>query len=115
LRDLRGEDAREAGGKAVGLARLLDLGVEVPPGFVVTASFFREVRSREPQEPEAEVLADRLPEALAREVDAALEALGSSPDGYAVRSSAAEEDSRAASFAGIHESYLGVGRRDVPR
>lgn len=115
LWDLRGEDAREAGGKAVGLARLIDLGVEVPPGFVVMASFFLEVRSREPQEPEAEALADRLPESLAREIDSALEMLGSSPAGYAVRSSAAEEDSRAASFAGVHESYLGVGRRDVPR
>jgi rifampicin phosphotransferase len=115
LWDLRWEDAREAGGKAVGLARLMDLGVEVPPGFVVPASFFLEVRSQDPQEPEAEALADRLPEPLAGEIEAALEALGSSPAGYAVRSSAAEEDSRHASFAGIHESYLGVGRRDVLR
>ncbi|HEV8376275.1 MAG TPA: PEP/pyruvate-binding domain-containing protein, partial [Candidatus Polarisedimenticolia bacterium] len=115
LWDLRSDDAKEVGGKALGLARLMDLGVEVPPGFVVTASFFLEVRSREPQEPEAEALSERIPQPLQQEIETALETLGSSPAGYAVRSSAVEEDSRTASFAGIHESYLEVGREEVLR
>ena len=115
LWDLRAEDREEAGGKALGLARLADLGVEVPAGFVVLSSFFAEVRSRAPQEPEVEVLASHLPEELQQDLEAALDELGAAPEGYAVRSSAADEDSLRASFAGIHESYLRVTRPDVPR
>lgn len=108
LWELRAEDLPEAGAKAVGLARLADLGVEVPVGFVVTASFFEAARRSAPFEPEPQALAGSLPEELSREIASALETLGPSPAGYAVRSSAPEEDSRRASFAGIFESFLSV-------
>ena len=115
LWDVRPEDLGEAGGKALGLSRLGDLGVEVPSGFVATSSFFQEIRSRFPLEPDAEALADKIPEELRAELESALESLGPSPSGFAVRSSCADEDAEKASFAGIHESYLNVTRAEVPR
>ena len=66
LWDLRAADLPEAGGKALGLARLADLGVDVPDGFVVTSSFFEAARRSVPFEPEPEALARSLPEVLAR-------------------------------------------------
>ena len=113
LWELRAEDLPEAGAKALGLARLADLGVEVPAGFVVTASFFETARRSAPFEPEPEALARSLPEDLSREIASALEALGPSPEGFAVRSSAPEEDSRRASFAGIFDSFLSVPAQGV--
>ncbi|MCI0568950.1 MAG: hypothetical protein L0Z52_12310 [Acidobacteria bacterium] len=115
LWDIRPEDLGEAGGKALGLARLADLGVEVPAGFVATASFFRAVRARFPLEPDAELLAERLPKEPRAQLESALESLGPSPPGFAVRSSCADEDAGKASFAGIHESYLNVSLPEVPR
>ncbi len=113
LWELRAEDLAEAGAKALGLARLADLGVEVPDGFVITDSFFAAARRSAPFEPEPQALARALPEELSREIASALEALGPSPGGYAVRSSAPEEDSRRASFAGIFESFLSVPTEGV--
>jgi pyruvate,water dikinase len=115
LWDIRPEDLGETGGKAVGLSRLADLGVEVPSGFVATASFFQEIRSRFPLEPDAETLAEKIPEELRAQLESALESLGPSRSGFAVRSSCADEDAEKASFAGIHESYLNVSRSEVPR
>ena len=113
LREIREADRPETGGKGAGLARLASLDLPVPPAFVVTASFFEVVRSRFPDEPEVEVLARRLPAVLRDAVESALDALGEAPAGYAVRSSAAEEDSAGASFAGVHESCLRVPRQEV--
>jgi pyruvate,water dikinase len=76
------------GGKAVGLARLLAAGLPVPGGFALAPDRLRAVR-------------DDPHEAWSR-----ASALGSS---FALRSSALDEDSSAASFAGQHESVLGVG------
>lgn len=113
LREIREADRPETGGKGAGLARLASLDLPVPPAFVVTASFFEAVRSRFPDEPEVEALAHRLPAVLRDAVESALDALGEAPAGYAVRSSAAEEDSAGASFAGVHESRLRVPRQEV--
>ncbi len=113
LQEITAEMAGEVGGKAMGLARLAALGLPVPPAFAVAASFFEEVRSRAPDEPEVEALARRLPRELRDAIEAGLDALGPAANGYAVRSSAAEEDTGAASFAGVHESYLGVSRAHV--
>jgi pyruvate,water dikinase len=103
-------DTREVGGKAGGLARLTRAGFPVPPGFAVTAGFFEEIRSRAPGEPEAEALAEHVPEDLRRALDDAISGLGDAPCGYAIRSSAIGEDSSEASFAGVHDSLLGVPR-----
>ncbi|MEU4215826.1 PEP/pyruvate-binding domain-containing protein [Actinoplanes sp. NPDC026623] len=76
------------GGKAAGLGELIRQGERVPPGFCVTT--------------EAHRLAT-LPEA---EIVAAYARLGGGP--VAVRSSATAEDLPDASFAGQHDTVLGV-------
>ncbi|MEU7906490.1 PEP/pyruvate-binding domain-containing protein [Actinoplanes sp. NPDC049118] len=77
-----------AGGKAAGLGELIRQGERVPPGFCVTTEAYRLGVL-----PEAEILA-----AYAR--------LGAGP--VAVRSSATAEDLPDASFAGQHDTVLGV-------
>ncbi|HEY3447256.1 MAG TPA: PEP/pyruvate-binding domain-containing protein [Myxococcales bacterium] len=73
-----------AGGKATGLAKLLELGFRVPPGFVIIGG---------------------KPGELAEEALKAYRALGGK---VAVRSSALGEDGEQASFAGQYESVLNV-------
>lgn len=87
----------EAGGKGWQLGRMAVLGVPVPDGFVVSAACSLGRRAGDPV-PEP-VLA-----AVARELDRR----GWSDAPLAVRSSAAQEDSHGASFAGIHLSRLNV-------
>jgi pyruvate,water dikinase len=78
------------GGKAEGLARLIALGLRVPPGFVVRG-----------------LSAGTLPSGVRQ----AYRALGGGP--VAVRSSASDEDGALASFAGQFESSLGVEGEDA--
>lgn len=78
------------GGKAAGLARLIALGVRVPPGFIL--------RSAD---------GDALPPDLIQHAAA----LGPR---LAVRSSAMGEDGEDASFAGQYETILDVAPPDVP-
>jgi pyruvate,water dikinase len=82
----------EAGGKALGLARLARMGLQIPAGFVVVGA-----------EP------GRLPEGL----DQAYRELGGGP--VAVRSSATDEDGESASFAGQFDTILGVEGKDAVR
>jgi pyruvate,water dikinase len=77
-----------AGGKAVGLARLVELGLPVPPAVVLPVG--------EQLDDTAAIVA-RLGEPLA------------------VRSSAVGEDAADRSFAGQFETVLGVGREDLER
>ncbi|HMC83260.1 MAG TPA: PEP/pyruvate-binding domain-containing protein [Candidatus Polarisedimenticolia bacterium] len=113
LRQIRPRDATEVGGKALGLARLAALNLPVPPTFVIVASLFEEVRSRLPDEPEIETIAGRIPASVRASIESARDRLGEAPGGYAVRSSAAEEDGAKFSFAGVHESFLGIPREEV--
>ncbi len=83
------------GGKAVGLSELARWGFDVPPAFVLRSE------SLDGLEPGAE-----LPPRLLSELRSALERLGSGP--LAVRSSGVGEDSVEHSFAGVHETVLGV-------
>src|SRR5690606_4730460 len=76
------------GGKAAGLATLIQLGERVPDGFCVTTESHR--RGEVPRD----------------EVLAAYDRLGGGP--VAVRSSATAEDLTDASFAGQQATYLGV-------
>jgi pyruvate, water dikinase len=85
-------DVATAGGKGASLARMTALRMPVPPGFVVPAL----------------ALATRgLDAELAHAIGEAYRSLGDEVP-VAVRSSATAEDSRAASFAGQHETYLHV-------
>jgi phosphoenolpyruvate synthase/pyruvate phosphate dikinase len=122
------------GGKAASLDRLARLGFRIPPGFCLTTRAFETQLEAIPGI--ATALADlpaddartRLTDAftsaplvlaIATELDAAverlvgeLEAIGGAPR-FAVRSSGIGEDSSAASFAGLHETELGVPPKDV--
>jgi pyruvate,water dikinase len=121
------------GGKGGSLDRLIRLGFRVPPGFcLTTAAFERQLASI----PEAAGLIERLPDDEARaaleaavsssaldpEVEAALgtalaqfaaSAKWTGPIVFAVRSSGVGEDGTEASYAGLHETELGVAPADV--
>ncbi len=90
LTDPQAAQPHLAGGKAAGLARLLQNGFSVPDGFVVTTEAF------------GATTAGVLPPGLATELAAALDPACA----YAVRSSATAEDLADASFAGQHDTIL---------
>jgi pyruvate,water dikinase len=83
-------DASRFGGKAAGLARLIGLGLPVPPGFALTTAAAEAVAAGG---------------ANATPIVARAAALGPS---LAVRSSALDEDGHVVSFAGQHLSLVGV-------
>ena len=88
---LREADDASYGGKAVGLARLLSMGLPVPAGFVIV---------------------DAKPGHHPNDLAERYRKLGGGP--VAVRSSALGEDSADASFAGQYETVLGVeGQADL--
>ena len=128
---LHAVNADGVGGKATNLAEMTKLGVDVPPGFVVTDLAFQlfldENDLREPinkaieglearqlerinsasQSINSQVLAAKIPE----QVLAAIRAFVSETfpnEALAVRSSAIGEDSRQAAFAGQLDSFLNV-------
>lgn len=134
LDDLDRSRIAAVGGKAANLGELLRVdGVRVPPGFCVTTAAFREAVESSPAT--RDLLDDlarlgdgtsngdalrtttaRLrrtleatgpPPAVATAIRAALARHGRDV-AYAVRSSATAEDLPTASFAGQHDSYLGV-------
>lgn len=124
------------GGKGMGLLRLVDLQLPVPPGFILTAPLFEHYlaarlldaaaqkaskaspgsATRLLEEISAEICADMLAgfqnSALADVVAAAYEALrervDDGPPQVAVRSSSVAEDGIRKSFAGQHDSFLGI-------
>lgn len=90
---LRQADRPELGGKAAGLARLMAMGLPVPPGFVVVGA---------------------APGRLPRDLGDHYAKIGGGP--VAVRSSALGEDGRDASFAGQYETLLGIeGEEELAR
>ena len=123
-------DTSLVGGKAASLDALARLGFRIPPGFCLTTRAFdaqltalpsaADALARLPDEAaraqltaafETAPLDDEVAVALAAAVarlTADLEALGATPVRFAVRSSGIGEDSSAASFAGLHETELGV-------
>lgn len=131
LRALVDGDQEIAGGKAIGLTRLLSRGLPVPNGVVLPVEHYR----RQVARPELAGLVSRvlavdaverasalaalrrclvhlpLPADLEAAVRAALPTLGAGP--WAVRSSATAEDQAGHSFAGQHDTRLGVGDADA--
>lgn len=110
-----------AGGKGAGLARLSRCGFQVPPGFVITSTAFRDFLTdagfdvagtrREWTVDAVERTRERmassdLPGRLAREIVRAYRKLGGP---VAVRSSMVGEDGKALSFAGQLDTILNVG------
>ncbi|MGH3263720.1 MAG: PEP/pyruvate-binding domain-containing protein, partial [Trebonia sp.] len=125
----------QIGGKALGLGRLLALGVEVPAGFVVTTeTFTRWMRAHGLDELVGALLSQAHDAAGLRaaaadisglitshalespEVDAAYtQLLGGADQAVAVRSSATGEDGAETSYAGQQETFLWVRGADQVR
>ncbi len=111
-------EVAQAGGKGASLARMTELGLPVPEGFVIPADVLATVvdadalRAALPDHDKAQaiVAAAEVPDAIAE----AYAALGDDPP-VAVRSSACAEDSETASYAGQQETYLYVRGADAVR
>lgn len=124
LDDLHHHDGPRVGGKALPLGRLAADGLPVPPGFVIPVGVFQQVLREAGLLGLANIVYQRgegeaaqklrsalgsvpLSSTLAEALLGAFEALGGPA---AVRSSAVGEDSEERSFAGQHETVLGVER-----
>ncbi|WP_266081937.1 PEP/pyruvate-binding domain-containing protein [Haladaptatus caseinilyticus] len=128
--DLDTDDIGVAGGKGANLAALSRAGFPVPPGFIVTTVAYRELIDS-PQICETIGRLDELDSATTDTLTAIASDLRSAimnrsfsvstetaltdamatfenTDSFAVRSSATSEDLPSASFAGQHETFLGV-------
>ena len=111
-------EVAQAGGKGASLARMTELGLPVPEGFVVPADVLATVVDAEAlraalpdhEKAQAIVAAAEVPDAIVE----AYAALGDDPP-VAVRSSACAEDSDTASYAGQQETYLYVRGADAVR
>ncbi|MFZ4669209.1 MAG: phosphoenolpyruvate synthase [Microthrixaceae bacterium] len=138
LREAGAADLAQVGGKGANLGELMRAGFPVPWGFVVTADAYLSALEAAGERERVRVSFDALgstvdlearrahvaelrrrvqrvavPDALRRAIEDALGALGPDPI-VAVRSSATSEDAPGASFAGMHESYIGVrGSADI--
>ncbi|GLW94143.1 PEP/pyruvate-binding domain-containing protein [Actinokineospora globicatena] len=100
-------DLAAVGGKGASLAALARAGLPVPPGFHITTAAYRaflfpDTRLGDP----AAFIRSAMPPSVATAVEHAYTALGGGP--VAVRSSATAEDLADLSFAGQHDSFLGV-------
>ncbi|MCS7462783.1 PEP-utilizing enzyme [Paenibacillus doosanensis] len=137
LNELSEDALPEAGGKGASLGTLIRAGLPVPPGFVVTTRAYRahleasgltrriQEALAQLRQPDIDAIAAASREisgwieeaAMPRDVQAELEQMygelahaagGNEGLSVAVRSSATAEDLPTASFAGQHETYLGV-------
>lgn len=133
LREIDGKDGEEVGGKALSLARLSRMGMNVPEAFCVKAAAYHafisaaglkerillEINRKNFGEMRWEELWDAalrirnmflqtpIPPDIARELRLLVEEKFNDA-AIVVRSSAPGEDSRETSFAGLHESYVNV-------
>ncbi|GIV96247.1 MAG: phosphoenolpyruvate synthase [Herpetosiphonaceae bacterium] len=97
LDEITAEDGDLVGSKALRLAELRQVGVAVPPGFVITNAAYALVRETP----------GGMPIELQQAIADAYAALGDHV-AVAVRSSASAEDSHGASFAGQYSSFLNI-------
>ncbi|MFC7202146.1 PEP/pyruvate-binding domain-containing protein [Haloferax namakaokahaiae] len=133
LTETAAEAAERTGGKGANLARLVTADLPVRSGWCVTTDAYRaladdpeiqtalasldelepddtEEVARQSAELRATFEAQSLPPTLREEITASV---GDDQTTYAVRSSATAEDLPTASFAGQHETYLGVGKAEL--
>lgn len=128
------DDFAIAGGKGTNLGVLVHAGLPVPPGFAVTTAAYRELTADEAVQEAIDRLDSldatdpgtlgttaaevrsliqqrEFDESVSRVITSALEPAAETT--YAVRSSATAEDLPTTSFAGQHDTYLGVSPDDV--
>lgn len=129
--ELRHEDIPLAGGKGANLGEMVQAGLPVPPGFVITAPAYRlmltetgilkkisEILENVPHKDPNELAHvektirplienAKIPEVLAEEILTSYKSLGENVP-VAVRSSATAEDLAGASFAGQQETFLNI-------
>ncbi len=131
LDEARRQDVETAGGKGANLGELIHQGFPVPPGFIVTASTYREffpmdslpapdTRVEDAAALCASIRYRIMSVALPREIEDRIrehhESLKKTVGVelvYAVRSSATAEDMSDASFAGQHETYYYVDLKNL--
>lgn len=135
IKELSKKDVEIAGGKGASLGEVTNMGVPVPPGFVVLASAFERfikdtgindeieamwdrINIEDPEniEENSEIIRDvilqkEFPEELGKEILEDFDKLGARY--VAVRSSATAEDSKIDAWAGQLESYLYVTKSNV--
>src|SRR5258708_8632955 len=131
LQNIEQYDRTAIGGKALNLSELISAGLPVPPGFPVLPSAYesfvttnnlqaeieRLAQSVSPDAPAtaetaAQAIAERFEQGtLPAEIEAAVLAAYQQLDAptVAVRSSATSEDLLSTSFAGLHDTFLGLG------
>ncbi|MGD9394900.1 MAG: PEP/pyruvate-binding domain-containing protein [Candidatus Thorarchaeota archaeon] len=134
LEEIQHDDFENHGGKAVNLARLVQLGFQVPNGLSISSAafvhmvrknqnltgFLREVDESDDFEEILEISGSiqqiigdyQIPESMISEISENLNQLERAEFGFAVRSSATIEDRRDVSFAGQAESFLCVKREE---
>lgn len=100
FKDITVNDLNLVGGKGLSLGRMVNAGLPVPQGFVITTDLHREFKN-----------GGTLTDQTIDELLVAFDILGAAR--VAVRSSAISEDSKMASWAGQFESYLNVTREDL--
>jgi pyruvate,water dikinase len=138
--DCTSRDYLQVGGKNANLGEMLQIGLRVPPGFAVTTHAFdtflekagvrneiiRILSQMTPEDVEALEEAGRnvrsliestpVPETITDQLRKSYKKLcklcGISDIPVAVRSSATSEDTKTASFAGLHDSYLWIRGED---
>lgn len=138
LSAVRSGDRPSVGGKAAGLGELTAAGIPVPAGFAVTTGAFEQaLGAADPDgglsarigrlaaadeagiaavtaEMRARILAAPLPAPVHDAIVSSYRALGpAGPVPVAVRSSATGEDSAAASYAGLQDTYLWVAGEEA--
>lgn len=135
LKDLHKDDTSEAGGKAASLGEMLNIGLPVPEGFVVTTQAFEEflketdllqdilselndvdrnvIHTIEKASTNIQhlILNQKMPEQMALEFTRVFDEL--EVDFVAVRSSATAEDGKENAWAGQLDSYLNVKKEDL--
>ena len=136
--ELGREDVSFAGGKGANLGELTRAGFPVPSGFVVGAPAYADVRRRtaacatgSPSDSPASTwttqtrsgarptrfarwsAAAPIPESVERRASAGLRRACGDEPAVAVRSSATAEDTEAASFAGMNETFLNIRGADA--
>ncbi len=134
-------DPAVVGGKAAGLARLIQHGFRVPPGICLTTAAYREALSQVGfdagdrwagveratpdhrrqmleecrQRIESLVVPQSIMDALRAGLTRLVECPTQNAPLWAVRSSATNEDGTRTSFAGVYRTLLGVSQEGLPR